>query len=167
MTGTVEYQKQIQERFNRVGEVNPTRILSEDHLASSNVSAIPQWERRKPYTPDLPNFPKSAVDPNRLNRVLKFYYYVTPDDSEQTYNAVNIPPPSFTSLVEELVKTLTTTWDQTLPAVIHPDVTKAQEEFARKMKILRKQPPPTLEEVEAQFRASAEIRKKFADKQLC
>jgi hypothetical protein len=82
----------------------------------------------------------------------------------------------FGSLVDDVAKaggkltakageTLNLQWQTSLPRTSQPRVVEAPAWLVRRMETLRQMPPPTLQEVDTQLKASAEARKKLIGRQ--
>ncbi|MGO9199785.1 MAG: hypothetical protein ACLQM8_04505 [Limisphaerales bacterium] len=71
----------------------------------------------------------------------------------------------FAGRIANVREQLKSSWPMSLPSTHQPKVAEAPAWLVRRMEALRQMPPPTLQEVDTQLKASAEARRKLIDRQ--
>ena len=73
----------------------------------------------------------------------------------------------FAGRIANVREQLKSSWPMSLPSTHQPKVAEAPAWLVRRMEALRQMPPPTLQEVDTQLKASAEARRKLIEQAGC
>lgn len=167
----LEKRKESQGRYSYLQSVDPNFLLNRAGFADQNSATLSHYQVAKPTpeaTPDLPAFRRifeSQVE-HRRNRTLRVIYYLYAHiDLDQTCNAANIAPSFAKSIASTPNTDANVSWQKSPQPEAHRKARGAPDWLLKRMEAVRQMPPPTLEELRAQWAASAEARRKFSGKE--